>query len=259
MESVYRIEADRIVVSPFASGPWSPDMQHGGGPSSLFAHAAATTPAPAPMRLARLTVDLMRPVPVADMQLETTLLREGRKIQLLGLSLKSGGVEVTRGTALRVRIDDGDGRAPAAESPMNLPLPEAGKAPPPSFGRGVGFVSGMSFSVVRGALREPGPAAIWCRNDRTLIEGQENLPAMRAAACSDFCNGFSSVLSFEDWTFINADVTVSLARDPVGEWVLVDAEMTLGPGGGGLATARLGDRQGWFGRAVQSVIAEPRQ
>ena len=39
------------------------------------------------MRIARVTVDLMRPVPVAPLTIETEVLREGRKIQLCGVRL----------------------------------------------------------------------------------------------------------------------------------------------------------------------------
>ena len=81
---------------------------------------------------------------------------------------------------------------------------------------------------------------------------------MRAVIAADFCNGASAVLDFSAWTFLNGDLTVSLARDPVGDWVLLDAETWLGPEGGGLACARLADRSGYFGRAVQTILVEPR-
>ena len=83
-------------------------------------------------------------------------------------------------------------------------------------------------------------------------------PLMRAAIAADFCNGTSAVLDFRKWTFINADLTLSLAREPVGEWILLDAETWSGPDSIGQATARLADRDGYFGRAVQSVIFEKR-
>ena len=59
-------------------------------------------------------------------------------------------------------------------------------------------------------------------------------------------------------TFINGDLTVSLAREPVGQWVLLDAETWAGPDAIGIAAARLADRDGYFGRAVQSVLFEKR-
>lgn len=39
---------------------------------------------------------------------------------------------------------------------------------------------------------------------------------------------------------------------------LLDAETLIGPDGAGLATARLADVSGYFGRAVQSLVIERR-
>ena len=93
---------------------------------------------------------------------------------------------------------------------------------------------------------------------RPIVDGAAISPLMRAAIAADFCNGTSAVLDFREWTFINADVTLSLAREPVGDWILLDAETWAGPDSIGIAAARLGDREGCFGRAVQSVLLEKR-
>ena len=81
---------------------------------------------------------------------------------------------------------------------------------------------------------------------------------MRAVVASDFSNGVSPALDFSRWTFINADLTVSLAREPVGDWVLLDSESWIGPDGAGLAVSRLADQRGYFGRTVQSLVIERR-
>jgi hypothetical protein len=83
-------------------------------------------------------------------------------------------------------------------------------------------------------------------------------PLMRAVVASDFCNATAVPLDFKNWTFINADLTVSLARQPVGDWILLDGETFIGPHGAGIATAKLGDARGYFGRAVQSLVIEKR-
>ena len=82
---------------------------------------------------------------------------------------------------------------------------------------------------------------------------------MRAAMTADFCNGVSSVLDFRHWTFINADLSINLARMPIGDWILLDARTWLGENGAGIAFAKLGDERGYFGRAVQSLVIERRQ
>ena len=49
------------------------------------------------------------------------------------------------------------------------------------------------------------------------------------------------MLDFREWTFLNADLTVNFSREPVGDWILLDAETWIGPDGAGLAMARLAD------------------
>jgi hypothetical protein len=77
-------------------------------------------------------------------------------------------------------------------------------------------------------------------------------------AVADFSNGIAPVLPFDARTFLNADLSVSFARVPEGEWIFSDAETWLGDDGAGLAMTQLGDARGWFGRAVQSLIIERR-
>lgn len=101
------------------------------------------------------------------------------------------------------------------------------------------FMGCLSMRVVKGAFNKPGPGAVWFRLERPMIEGQANSPAMRAVVAADFCNGVSSVLDFRAWTFVNGDLSVNLARDPVGDWVLLDAEMWLGPDGSGIACGKV--------------------
>src|SRR6185312_11349156 len=104
-----------------------------------------------------------------------------------------------------------------------------------------------------------GPGAIWFRVEQPLVAGSPVSQAMRAVVAADFSNGTSPAVDFRHWTFINADLTVSLARQPVGEWILLDGESWIGPDGAGVAMSRLADRHGYFGRAVQSLVIEKRQ
>jgi Thioesterase-like superfamily len=115
----------------------------------------------------------------------------------------------------------------------------------------------MSIRAARGRIGAPGSAAIWFRIDRPLVEGTAISQAMRAVVAADFCNT-SVPLDFRHWTFLNADLTVNFARQPVGDWILLDAESWIGPDGAGLAMARLADQRGYFGRAIQSLVVEKR-
>src|SRR3954471_12248847 len=126
MEPIYRVEGATAETSAFAGGPWNPKLQHGAAPSSLICWAVERLPSPAPMRVARLTVDLMRPVPVAPLTVEAEILREGKKIQLVAIRLLADGKEVVRATALRIRKQDEVLPVGRSFPPLDLPPPEDG-------------------------------------------------------------------------------------------------------------------------------------
>ncbi len=232
-------------------------MQHGSAPAALVAWAAEAIPTPLPMQIARVTIDLMRPVPLTPLTIQTEVLREGRKIQLCAVRLLAGDVVVVGATMLKIRAQAPPLPAEIADPPVELPGPDQSRPEPAQFSSSP-FVTGISLRAARGRFGVPGPGAIWYRVDRPLVEGLSVSQAMRAVVAADFCNGTSAALDFRQWTFINADLTVSLARQPVGEWILVDAESLDRSRGAGLATARLADIVGYFGRAVQSLVIEKR-
>lgn len=257
MNSVYRLDGSHVLTGPMAGGPWDINLQHGSAPSALVVAIAEQAPTPVPMRIARLTVDLMRPLPVAPLEVRTEILREGRKIQLCSVDLLANGKLAVRGMVLKIRRETIELPETVENPAVTLPPAEEGH---PAQGKITDnpFMGCLSMRVVKGAFNKPGPGAVWFRLERPMIEAQANSPAMRAVVAADFCNGVSSVLDFRSWSFINGDLSVNLARDPVGDWVLLDAETWLGPDGSGVACAKLGDSQGYFGRAAQSILIEPR-
>jgi acyl-Coa thioesterase superfamily protein/acyl-CoA thioesterase superfamily protein len=261
MDAIYRVDGDRVVVSPDAAGPWNPTMQHGSAPAALVVWAAEaiptkTLPTKTSMRIARVTIDLMRPVPLAPLTLKTEVLREGRKIQLCG-RLLADGVVVVAATVLKIRKEAQALPSEVGDLPVSLPGPAASYPEPADFSASP-FVKTMSLRAARGRFGVPGPGAIWYRVEWPLIEGFSVSQAMRAVVAADFCNGTAPSLDFRQWTFINADLTVNMAREPIGDWILLDGCSWIGPDGAGLAMARLADERGTFGRAVQSLVIERR-
>lgn len=256
MDAVFRVDGKSVFVSEHAAGPWDPRMQHGGAPSALVTWAAEALPTSEPMRIARITVDLMRPVPLTELMLESEVVREGRKIQLCAVRLLAGGVEVVRASVLKMRKQDvtfPDGIE--TEKPLDVPGHDHGRE---EHAGGNKFMAGITIRAVQGGFTTPAPSAIWFRCRRPIVAGAPISQAVRVAAAADCSNAVSSVLDFRKWLFINADLTIHMAREPVGDWILLNGEMTLGSDGGGIAVSRLGDARGYFGRAVQSLVVEPR-
>jgi hypothetical protein len=257
MTAIYRVDGNNVVTSPNAAGPWDRRMQHGSAPSALVTWAAERIPTPVPMNVARVTIDLMRPVPVAPLTIESEVLREGRKIQLCEIKLFSDGVQVVGATVLKIKRQSQPLPDDVKELPVTLPSPEDSLVED-GHGATSPFAGMVSMRAARGRFGQAGAGAIWFRVDHPLIAGETLSQAMRAVVAADFSNGTASTLDFRAWTYINADLTVSFSRQPIGEWILLDGDSWIGPDGAGLAMSRLADRQGYFGRAVQSLVIEKR-
>ncbi len=124
MTAIYRVDGNNVITSPDAAGPWDRRMQHGSAPASLVTWAAERIPTPVPMNIARVTIDLMRPVPVAPLTIATEILREGRKIQLCEIKLLADGVQVVGATVLKIKAQAQTLPDGVKELPVTLPLPE---------------------------------------------------------------------------------------------------------------------------------------
>ena len=77
-------------------------------------------------------------------------------------------------------------------------------------------------------------------------------------AVADSGNGISAVMSWDEWLFINPELTVHVLRPPVGEWVVLDAATTIAPGGAALARSVLSDETGPVAYGAQSLLVAPR-
>src|ERR1700675_2423151 len=123
-EPIFRVDGNRVVTSLDAAGPWDPRMQHGSAPAALVVWAAEALPTPVPMQIARVTIDLMRPVPVAPLTLHTEVLREGRKIQLCAIKLLAEDVAVVSATVLKIKTQALVLPPDVRDQPVELPGPD---------------------------------------------------------------------------------------------------------------------------------------
>src|SRR5918992_2015161 len=120
---------DRFRATDLTRGPWDPGLQHAGPPAALLGRAVERHGDRAGLQVARVTFEIVRPLPIAELAVATRTLRGGRSIELVKATLSAGEVEVMRATALRVRTADLDLPAGLVPGPR-LPGPEAGRVMP---------------------------------------------------------------------------------------------------------------------------------
>ncbi|GIJ48383.1 hypothetical protein Val02_52690 [Virgisporangium aliadipatigenens] len=252
-------DPDILEATVHTAGPWGPEAQHGGPPSALLVRAMERldSSVPGPSRLARITVDILGPVPVAPVRVSATVSRPGRSVELLDAELSAGGRAFMRARAWRIRT-----------AAVDLPGDGLGAAPPPPAfpdedghhggGLGGGFVRAMRWRPVSGGFDSVGPAVVWACRSMPLVAGEEPSGTQRLMLLADCGNGLSRVYDIASHVFINTDLTVHLHREPVGEWLCIEASTTVDPGGVGLAASRLFDAAGQVGRGAQALLITAR-
>jgi hypothetical protein len=247
--------------SSLTRGPWHPDHQHAGPPIALVCRAIENAALKHGLtHLSRLTANLLRPVPIGDLEVEVTTDYAGRNAGHFSARLKAGDKEVACFTALTQRENDvklpdslpGHPLPPAPQEPDNSPA-----AIFPFAGKHVGYADLVETRVARGLLFR-GPCAIWFRLRYPLVEDEEPSVYQRVAVAADSSNGISAILDFARYSFVNLDLTINLLRRPMGEWICLDARTCLGPNGCGLAESMLDDLHGLVGRATQSLSIRSR-
>ena len=256
----YDSDDERLVASELTRGPWDPGAQHAGPPSALLARAVERCEPRADAMVARVTVEILRPVPIAALTVSARVIRPGRSVELIEAALAGPeGDELMRARAWRIRTTE-------LELPADA-LDEEAPPPPPGEGResdffptglDVGYHTAMDYRFVGGRFLEPGPATVWMRMRQPLVEGEEPTPLQRVLVAADSGNGVSGTLDWRRYLFINTDLTVHLARPAEGEWVCLDSVTWPQRSGVGLTDTALYDERGRIGRAAQSLLVAER-
>jgi hypothetical protein len=253
-DAFYVADGDRFVATEHTRGPWSPAHQHGGPPAALMARALERS---APdLMLARMTVDLLRPVPIGALTVRTETLRAGKKVQRLRAFLLAGDDVVAHAVALLIRTQPVT--LPAARAASMLPPPE--NVPPfqfPFFHDAVGYHQAMETRMDAAAFGT-GNATAWMRRRLPLLPDESPSPMQRILIAADSASGVSAMLDPARFSFVNSDLTVAVHRPLEGEWIGMHAISTPQPHGVGLTDTQLFDTRGTIGRVVQSLVIEER-
>jgi len=257
-DGFFRAEGDTLVPAAFAASPWG-QVLHGRLIGGLTARAAEQARAEAPeLACGRLTVDLFRSVPLAPVRVTTSTVRKGRRIVVLDVTVEQDDTVAGQGRVVLLRRSeqpDGTFRpvpAWAAPAPPRLgpPRPASGSgwtAPWESWPVG-GPAGGPAGGVLSGGM--------WLRDVHPLVTGERLTPLVRMAMAADIASPVSHY-SARGLSFINADYTVYLGREPHGEHVGIQPCGHVSEHGVAVGQCVIHDERGAVGFVSTAAVANP--
>ncbi len=266
MDSIFERDGERWIPTTAAMGPWGESL-HGGSPAALLCHCLSSAN-DSPMPLARLTLDLFRPVPRKPLEVSVAALRQGRRLSVFEAVLKTEGIDLVRATALFAEQPVGVGAD--ASIPRLLPMPghieaitlaesarrESGR----TLGSGDGLHNRLLVQSISGG-HGSGEANAWLELPLQLAPGIPLSTMAHLAACSDFANGIAQRISTgSDGArvgYINADISLHVLRQPKPGKVGMTARNDSIANGRAIVSAQCWDETGLVARISQSALANP--
>jgi hypothetical protein len=240
----------RFAPTRATESPWDTTMQHGGPPAALLAHVMAPG---GDLRLARISVDFLGPIPRREFGVEVSPIKPGRLTSLVEARMVVDGRAAV--TARGWHIAAGP---PPPASTMDGPPEFGGTAGEPMPGWGYGEAIEWRFTE-GGFGKNSGAASVWTRVRLPLVDGEEITGTARALIVADSANGLSAALPMDDWLSIPPGMTTTLMRPAGGEWVHLGCRTELTDDGLGLSHGDLSDTAGHLGVVSQPLLVRARR
>lgn len=253
--------ADSFLATALTIGPWDAGLQHAGPPAALLAREAVRAGGIDGGQTVRLAYDIFAPVPVGPVRVRTSVVRPGRRVELVEAVLTGDDdrpLMRLNAWRMRIRADDGAGGGTPQPHPAPAGPEESRREDAAFFTEEIAYHRALDWRFAAGSFNAPGPATAWTRPLCQLVDGEPMTPLEHLLVMTDAASGISAALDWNTATFANVDLSVALHRPPRGEWLGMDATTVLGGTGAAQCSAVLFDAEGAIGRSTQSLFVEPR-
>ena len=243
-----------------ARGPWSVDHCHAGPVAGLIARAFERA---LPEKvLTRMTLDLVRPIPMAGFQITTDVDRDGRTLGQARVKLvDTDGNTCVNGSSMHLVRNDFTSMPTAVVTPLKRADAVAGLTPLARGEHGKpSFSDFIEVAYPDGVPDKPasstGPMKLWMKTP-PLLADETLSTAQRLCPLADCGNGISRNAGFYEITFMNTDLTIHFHRETDADWFLSDCISHWQMSGIGLAQAVLSDDDGPVATALQTILLRP--
>jgi len=203
--------------------------------------------------IGRLSFDILGTMPLEPVEMEVSVLRPGRTVELVEATMTCAG---RVGVRLRAWLLQPHATADLAGSDLlSMPAPAETPSWDPSQRWPGGFIASTQ---VRRSASAPGRGQVWVRTDVPLIGGEKVSPTAAAVGLLDVANGMNVRVDPHEVVFPNVDLTAHLVRSPRPGWLGFDTTVTFGADGLGLTSSVLHDEDGPLGSVQQCLTVRPR-
>ncbi len=232
---------------PAAEGRWAPGTLSGPAIAGLLAQVIDTEFGEGLVG-ARWHCDMFRMVRAGHLEVRSRLIRSGRRIRVAEAEIVQGDKTVVRAAVTFYhRAPQPDG---AVWSDPHVPAPPPEGAPRLAMASGTGdYRTAESSERWANAERK----RVWTRGWRVL-DGEETTPFARAAMVSD-CTNLVTGMGTGGVQTINGDVSMALARAPLGDEIGLEADQFVITDGISVSSASMFDRAGRFGVCSVTGVA----
>lgn len=230
---------------------WDSDIQHGSPPLALMTKVIEESTTGTPLRIGRLTLDILGAIPVVPVKVRTWTARPGTRIALRCAEMTPVGSDrpVARVSAWLLATSDTRDVATDRHPPLAEGEPVANAH---AWLGAPGYLETVSWR--KQATAEGAAAEVWLSPLVPLVDDEPVTDVQRLAMVVDSANGVGAALDPDEFLFMNTDTTVHLHRVPSGSDFALRARASIGPDGVGVTTAELFDRDGFVGTSAQTLL-----
>lgn len=259
-----------------SKGPWAADMLHGRVVSGLISYVAEQNLKgrinTSGWQVSRITVDMFRAAPMLPLYVDVNYLRTGRRIQVLEveININSNGNEkvlVAKGTVIALKKNMDPVEKVWSPDVWDVEYPKDSIICATERGSSsssdkvpiwdtVNITDGKNeYSSDNRIIRNFGVRRAWIREKMNLVAGESPSQLVRVAQVADIANPLANSSEY-GLRYINADITLYLNRDPIGQWIGVETLQHGSTDGIALGAINIYDQEGLVGISTVSGLAQ---
>lgn len=248
-------EGDVLTPLPTAAGNWGPNRMRGLAVSGALARAVEHAVPNSGFRPVRWTLDLCRVASMDPCRADVRVLRSGRRVSLVEADLFQEKTKVATARALFLKPDSEVTTADVWSQSARLQPPPTDLRPGTDEPR-LHYRDHQGWASTPASDNNDNRKVMWVWGVR--VAEDEPLTAFQFAASAADVASVVGNWGSAGMQFINADVTLSLARLPQGLEIGLAATDRVESDGISTSTVSVFDRSGTLGTAVVSALANVR-